>query len=430
MSGLLDAMMGPMMGMDPAVAQASQGMSRQLGQIRAMKYLAPPHGYAPGRVSSGRQAPNPLTFSPSNQTGDYSQFTFDPAARAQAEAAGIHPLDPSQVNPWAVLPNNQFFQNHQRLGRGIEGAIFGAASTQSGDTIGENISNVARGLIQGPMMRNQIYQQQFQAPFQRQQMMEQLQEQKDKHNLNDSEIRYHNAMANRADKDPPTKYYGHMAYKDGSIHAFDSATGEDVRLAPPGSAPDRPTKTPPGLAKYMGYINARAMDPDTMSPENWDTILGDYRKDQVAMATGKTAGGHAANLATDIAEGVKQPEEPKDLQTARDVFKSDMEKFNSKEYREQVQLDFFKQGIVRPSDKQIQDRIDEARTARQQKFDAEKEKLSPSKKSPMLAPEGVTPPKSSPKATPKKAKPQAGGAPFKLKHYNPDTGQIEETDSY
>src|ERR1700686_1844695 len=58
---------------------------------------------------------NPMPGAMMGNETDYSPFTYDPALNAQARAAGVTPLDPSQVKHNAVLPNTGFFGNHPRL---------------------------------------------------------------------------------------------------------------------------------------------------------------------------------------------------------------------------------------------------------------------------------------------------------------------------
>lgn len=105
---------------------------------------------------------------------DYSQFTYDPAMRQQAIAAGVHPLEASQVQRNAILPNTGFFGAHPRLSGALEGGIFGALASHGGDTPGESIQGALEGLVGGQRIRQGMLRQQFARPFESNEMLEHL----------------------------------------------------------------------------------------------------------------------------------------------------------------------------------------------------------------------------------------------------------------
>ena len=63
------------------------------------------------------------------------------------------------------LPESGYFGAHPRVSRGIENALLFAGGFQGGDTIGENIGGVARGLMGIEPQRQQIQMQRAMAPF-------------------------------------------------------------------------------------------------------------------------------------------------------------------------------------------------------------------------------------------------------------------------
>src|SRR6185369_16072708 len=149
--GLLDLYSLP--GMDEAWGGQSTTsglgsmMSKQMQSLRAMRYLRP---YSQS-IHASRGTPNHNPFMAPQGTSGLEAFTYDPDLHGQATQMlgryGQRPLDPSEVNPYAVIPNNPFFQRHTKLGGFLDNAITGLANTQGADTWGEGISYVARGVI-------------------------------------------------------------------------------------------------------------------------------------------------------------------------------------------------------------------------------------------------------------------------------------------
>jgi hypothetical protein len=124
---------------------------------------------------------------------DYSQFTFDPAAHAQAQQYlsqyGLSPLEANQVKQNTVLPNSGFFGNHPRLSAALEGGMFGALASHGGETPGESIQGALEGLVGGQRMRQGLYNQQFARPFEAAGMMEQMQDMSQKRQLQGAQIK-------------------------------------------------------------------------------------------------------------------------------------------------------------------------------------------------------------------------------------------------
>jgi hypothetical protein len=75
---------------------------------------------------------------------------------------------PDRMNENLLFPEpgtDNFFGRHPRVSRAIENALLNASLTKSGDTIGENISNVAGAILGAPQVRRDIQMQRFMAPF-------------------------------------------------------------------------------------------------------------------------------------------------------------------------------------------------------------------------------------------------------------------------
>lgn len=230
---------------------ANSGLSHTLMQMRMMNNMQrgdPRVGRPP------QQGQNPFLahmMGGGAPEQNYSQFTFDPAAREAASKAlspyGLSPLSPDQASPYAFLPNSGFFGRHTRIGGAIEGGLFGAATSRGADTWGEGISNVAQSLIQGPAARNAMWQRQFAAPFQAAGQLEGLQDLQQKRELTEADIQWRRAEAQKALRvpdDPMPKYSGHMPADDGSVYSFPNDGGKPVQSLPPGTV-SHPDKTPP-----------------------------------------------------------------------------------------------------------------------------------------------------------------------------------------
>lgn len=134
---------------------------------------------------------------------DYSQFTYDPAMRAQAVAAGVQPLEASQVKQNVLLPNTGFFGEHPRLSRALEAGIFGAAAARGGETAGESIQGTLEGIIGGKRIREGLQRQQFSRPFEAAGALEGLRDMQQRRELQAAQIKHYSdesdIQAERAD---------------------------------------------------------------------------------------------------------------------------------------------------------------------------------------------------------------------------------------
>lgn len=130
---------------------------------------------------------------------------FDPTAANEALAPyGLQ--EPQHANPF-VMFNDQsgLGANHPKLARFIEGALMGA-QTPSGDTVGENIGNVARSVMNVPNAYRQNEMNQFMAPFQMAAPMAQLQGASDAHNLSQAHAAYFDSEAAKNGQPQPDEY--------------------------------------------------------------------------------------------------------------------------------------------------------------------------------------------------------------------------------
>lgn len=122
---------------------------------------------------------------------------FDPSMANEALAPyGLQ--EPQHTNPF-IMFNDQsgLGASHPKWARFIEGALMGA-QTPSGDTIGENIGNVARSVMNVPNAYRQNEMSQFMAPFQMAAPMAQLQQMQANTDMAKAHTAYFDAESKKA----------------------------------------------------------------------------------------------------------------------------------------------------------------------------------------------------------------------------------------
>lgn len=226
-------------------------------------------------------------------SADYSSFTYDPNMRAQAMAAGVHPLEANQVRNNAVLPNTGFFGDHPRLSSAIEGGLFGAAYTRPSQTIGEGISNVAGGLLEGTQARQALWKRQFAGPFQASDVLENLQDKQalrqsraDEGQLRHTQMEYDLAKMQEMKNAPPPRYELPANRDVASFrvwHPEDRSYHNEVN---PNYDP-KSTVTKPnwgGTEHLREYLEPMGVsDPDKATPQQWQTAREQEQADKRKM---------------------------------------------------------------------------------------------------------------------------------------------------
>lgn len=222
MSGMLPATEGSF-GQTPTPDMGVMRAMQQMRPIRMMEMMNRQPAFGRGRGGGGGASEMGGMNEP-----DYSSASFDPEARAAADKAlspyGLHPLDPSQVQHNALLPNSGFFGNHPRLSGAMEGALFAAANTRPSNTPGEGISNAAQGLLAGTMQRRGMLNRQFETPFRQAGMMQQLQHSQMTDQLDEAQIQRYRAMANHYD-DAPEPHPVPLSRDAAGFSTWNSKTG-------------------------------------------------------------------------------------------------------------------------------------------------------------------------------------------------------------
>lgn len=346
--------------------QNSQGTneSRQLRMMMQADRLANSGVLRPHMGRGGIGGSSPMLGAMLGMGGepDYSRFTYDPQARAQAQAAGVNPLAPEDVRTNAILPNSGFFGNHPRLSAMLEGGMFAGAATRSGDTIGENISNVLGGIMQGHMARQGMLNSQFSAPFQQANVLEGLQdrmamrqERDDTSQLRHTQMEYDNERLRQLKKNPPAHEMIPLNRDTAGFLEWDSAKGGYNKVENPYYDPktnSTRTSNPWSglesirpLAESMGYH-----DPETMTKKQWSAVDRAKEQRDIRIAGGKSGASEAARIDT---PGNLTPQQ----QSQMKPIDEQMSKLDSKDHtsllRQMVMLD--PKWAGKPIDQQTQE---------------------------------------------------------------------------
>lgn len=399
---LMDAMSGLMSGgIEDYASQAvpqNTGMQRQMGSLRAMRYLRPNMS----RMASGRMPPSrqesPMNFAQGGP--DYAQQAGDPAYQAAASQLlapyGLHPLDPAAANPFVMFPNSGFAPNHPGLAHAIEGGVLGAATTQGSDTWGEGISNVAQSLLRVPQLRNQMLGQQFQAPFQQASQMQGLKNQQLQGQSLQTMMDYHRAQIdhlNRPTITPEEKanMTRPVVLPDGTYLTPDAEMGwtphgEPMRDPDAGKSGQRwPDAASQRLAREAGFT-----DPSQLSSKDWGKINRRISNDAIGKSTATAAGTEAArlNVKHELPGQENAPESPQ-VKQVREDYKRDYSQFDTEGYADKVANDIMQTNIKNKSaqpmatDEQVRSEISKRKVARQAQFNQDLQKAKQPPANPM-----------------------------------------------
>lgn len=373
--GLLDSMpYNPMF-----AGQFSNTAIRQLYNLQRMTRRLP--GAPMPRASRGRGTTNPLTNQP--DAVDYSQFTYNPEAHAAAEQMlspyGLHPLDASQANPNALFPNTGFFGRHPKFTNALEAGLFGLTDPGTGDTVGENISNVLGGVLRSRQERQHLINNQFAQPFNQAVLFEQMKKEQLGNQELQTRMKLQNAqIAALQDKTPvtddPLMFHYLAADKQNEIGVTKS--GKIMKLPP--SLDKTGSKLQTGVSKYIGEINSLGYDPNDMGPDEWKNVVTLFNKN-----TARRAGGNAAAVGDVHQTNPGQPNAPEtpEMKTQRELYKQDMGKLDSPSTRQQIYTDLFaKRGfqLPLPTDEEIESEIKARKAKRTSQFNDVYNKLMPS----------------------------------------------------
>lgn len=270
-------------------------LQHQLAPLRALRYLREPF-VRPGRTPGQGRGQGPM---PMMGASDYSSYTFDPEARAQAQKQlapyGQQPLAPEQVQNNTILPNSGFFGRHPRLSSAIEGGMYGSAMTRGSDTWGEGISNVMQGLIGGQAARKAAYDRQFEAPFDAARGMANLMDQSQKRDLQSAEIEHYRALNQKMQNTPDPKP-SPVPATDSSYFTTDDKGNwvqkENPYFDPKQAATAKALGPNNHLAPYFKIAN---VDPAVATPADWKRANAAYIQDQSRISGARAAGGDAGH---------------------------------------------------------------------------------------------------------------------------------------
>lgn len=221
---------------------------------------------------------------------------------------------PTHTNPFLFFKDqNQdgsstWAGNHPRTAMAVEGAMLGAANTGQGQTIGENISNVARSVMSIPGAYRQNQSAQMQAPFDMAHQISGLQDEQTNRDYKLAET-FHAYATGKALLDKPPKQFGTQVYGDEQGHyVIDQGTGrkkyvDDTPDQNPGTTkvggPVKPGNGPglypkgitaqPQKQAYDEYRNRGDFDAQHL-PNDWNHLVNKYISSQATL----TGGGHTS----------------------------------------------------------------------------------------------------------------------------------------
>lgn len=150
-------------------------------------------------------------------------------------------VDPNvTVDPNLFMHNATFNSEHPKIAGALEGALSGLAFTRSGDTIGDSISNVARGMMDAATAHSNHVNAQLMMPFQEAQQVANLENVKGmederaanmKH-MNDMAA-YYKQMANNksTDEDLKAQNEADRAFYESQLAAARQANVDPIRTA-------------------------------------------------------------------------------------------------------------------------------------------------------------------------------------------------------
>jgi len=270
-----------------------------------------PHNSLPRGGRGGMVANGLMGFPQLGGGMDSSSVQSNAPANAALAPYGLQL--PTHTNPFLFFNDQQkdgsptWAGNHPKVAKAIEGAMIGA-TTPGGETIGENISNVARTVLGIPGMYRDNQAQQMMAPFGMAQQIGKLQDDTINRGYKLAEA-FHAYATGKAMLNKPQKVYGTQVYSDEQGHYnIDEATGKKNYIDnTPGLTPGTtkvgsPTKPgagpgmyPKGLSTlpqkqaYDDYRQRGDFDPDHL-PNDWNSLI-DKHTSRNAILSG---GGHTA----------------------------------------------------------------------------------------------------------------------------------------
>lgn len=403
------------------------GQASPINDIRTQRYnLAmmsamnrmDPYGQRPPSIHHSALRSNPMMASMmGGDEPDYSTFTTDPQAHAAANnylgQFGLSALEPSQVNPNAIFPNSGFFGQHQKLASMLEGGLFGGMATKGSDTIGEGISNVAGGLLEGRMARSRLLNRQFARPFEAANMLESLQDKTQKRDLQAADIEHLRAVNQ------------HLAA--GDELGIDRINAQKPVPVEGGAWVMDPKKEKAGEYPWTfqagpgGKASVYAIHAGMLSQPVRDSLLGKGINPVTALPSQIEAArtevyGQSINKATAIGGGVESAKRRVDLpyrnfEEQQRLYNMDMAHMNSPAYAESIEMDLLEKNgfdITKVKKEDVDTAVANAKKARTDEFNTAYPQGSP------------LPPVPKGKASAPKAP-----ASKKIPTYNPNTGKLE-----
>lgn len=367
-----------------------------MNQMRAMRYLRPQNARAP-RSSNGSPMAMPQGIPDLGVQADDPEYQA--AAGKLLSPYGLHPLDPQAANPFVMFQNQGFAANHPGIAHAIEGGVMGAATTQGANTWGEGISNVAKSLLSVPQMRQQMLNRQYQAPFEQAEQMQGLQNQQLQGQSLQTMMEYHRAQIDHL-KNGPDAWDKAQATRpvvlpDGTYLTNDPVMGWGPHGDPmkdPNLRRGSSNKVPASMVPYFGKLGVDTSDPSAITQEQWSAATNLRDSTAVNVASGRTTATTKARMNVEkTLPGQENAAESPEVKQLRNDFDRDYSQMDTEGYRDKIEQDLITQNALAkskqpmPTDQQVQDVINQRKSARQSQFNQDVQKAK-QPASPMSAP--------------------------------------------
>jgi len=277
--------------------------------------------YGPGTHARGgkiAQMVGQAAGMPSVGGGMDSSSVVDPSvANSALQPYGLQL--PTHTNPFLFFRDQNadgsptWAGNHPKIAKAIEGAMIGA-TTPGGETIGENISNVARTVLGIPGLYKQSQAAQMEAPFDMARQINALQ--MDHVNMEEKLAQaYHLRATGQAALEKPPKPPHYQLFVDPKGKAFGYNQDTNTFESPSGMVPDTPEKIgtfgkstgkyPTGVksqSERMGY-DAYAAAGGEFNPDGSPKDVKQYQKYVYASQANSAAAQGAAGTSARKAAG-------------------------------------------------------------------------------------------------------------------------------
>ena len=302
----------------------------------------------------------------------------------------------SASSPFMMFQNRGWASRHPRIAGAIEAGLLGAATTESGDTIGENISNVARSVLGGPQVRQDfrtkraLEPMQFAAPLMQ---LHQMQRQLENSNIENverlSRANYYAALGAKAGQ--PGEPYGNPIPSGGKLWNMNQQTGVYSPALDPITGEQLDDPKTAGMAALLGGRGSederavagemvsefmRGLGPEPGSPEWLSSFSQRTQSRKLTRGATLAGAGAAARNQANITAGTDTPDaQVRDIGRRRAKLERDIKRADADATLSYTNWLFRNRGVKVPEGKTKTDLYNEFVAASQQRVQALEDEL-------------------------------------------------------